>query len=99
MLCRLLPDGAVPAPNKAMPRLSMCSAHESHLAMWEAFARSCCYIEDNNNKKIRERSGSQRWSWTMAPNLALLAFTPDLTGLSAAALGKSPRPHWFAISS
>lgn len=31
----------------------------------------------------------------MAPNLALLAFAPDLTGLSAAALGKSPRLHWF----
>jgi hypothetical protein len=32
---------------------------------------------------------------TMAPNLALLALTPDLTGLSAAAAGKSSRLHWF----
>ncbi len=31
----------------------------------------------------------------MAPNLALLAFPPDLTGISAAAMGKSPRLHWF----
>jgi len=31
----------------------------------------------------------------MAPNLALLAFTPDLTGLPAAAAGKSSRLHWF----
>jgi hypothetical protein len=52
-------------------------------------------MKDNNNKKIRERSGSQRWSWTMAPNLALLAITPDLTGLPAAAAGKSSRLHWF----
>ena len=31
----------------------------------------------------------------MAPNLALLAFTPDLTGLSAAAAGKTSGLHWF----
>ena len=31
----------------------------------------------------------------MAPNLALLAFTPELTGLSAAAAGKPSRLHWF----
>ena len=31
----------------------------------------------------------------MAPNLALLAFTPELTGLSAATVDKSPRLPWF----
>ncbi|HET7679939.1 MAG TPA: hypothetical protein VFK79_07365 [Xanthobacteraceae bacterium] len=31
----------------------------------------------------------------MAPNLALLAFTPDLTGLSAAAAGRLSRLHRF----
>jgi len=31
----------------------------------------------------------------MAPNLALLAFTPDLTGLSAAIVGKPSRLHRF----
>ena len=31
----------------------------------------------------------------MAPNLALLAITPDLTGLSAGTGGKSFRLPWF----
>ena len=31
----------------------------------------------------------------MAPNLALLVFTPDLTGLAAETAAKSSRLHWF----
>lgn len=31
----------------------------------------------------------------MAPNLALLAFTPGLTGLSGGTVGKSSRLPWF----
>jgi hypothetical protein len=73
----------------------MCSAHESYLALWEAFAHCRCYMRSN-----KEENSGTLWITTMelltmAPNLALLAVTPNLTGLSAAAAGKSSRLHWF----